>query len=405
MSVQSAEVHPGRDEAPVMAATGDNDTTLAEEARRILAEPRRSNPGRFARLEALAVRWMAHDPAGAVAFLRTLEPGDGHRFGMAALSAWFDRDPQSALKFAAEQLSRNEDTASWLSPIFEKLAFESGTMELDLLKAFLDTLPATESVYRGLDSTFVRIAKHDLVQAEAFAATLPVEKARKQLYAFVGIRKAQDGGMEPIREVAEGPTTLPGREAQVEAGLNFLIRHEFAAVAAWVDAQPPTDYLDTVRRAMAWQYAPSDIEAAVKAADAIVNDEMRRSHVKLYLIAWLKRDYTPAEEWALASRLSAFDVAQAIVEARATMVKPPPVDYLARVEAAQRLPDTKASRRQLGSDLPGWLNQDRAETLRWMSANARDEEERRFFESQIRRVPVERPPPPKPGEVGDSSSF
>lgn len=396
--------HPVSSRAASATAKADfqaANAAFAEEARAIAAMPRRSNPQRFVALNDLAARWMKHDPAGALAFLAGLTDFERRRAGQAALLAWFERDPSGVLAFVKTMVRRDESVADYLQPIFERLAFDGATLRLDRLGAFLKELPSSDHAYEGAGTVLMGIASRDPVAAAAFGTTLPVGKAREELFFSVGFKQAELRGWSVVDELMARPAPDADDRRQISGALGKLVRSQFAAVVAWLKTQPRAEMFDEVRGPIIQQYEPTDPETAVRTAVMMSNEQYRIDLAKGPLVAWLKQDFGRAKAWAITSDLPEAVVAEAIVQAEIVPPPKPVVDYASRVEDAWRSPDQKAGRRQLWGDLPDWLEQDRPAALKWMAEHARSEEERQFFDSQIRRVPTEKPPPPKPGEGWD----
>jgi len=76
-------------------------------------------------------------------------------------------------------------------------------------------------------------------------------------------------------------------------------------------------------------------------------------------------------------------VAEKIAEAQAAKI---PVDYESKLAPTREIADQKARNRARWSSIEGWLRQDRAAALKWIEANTRTEDDRRFFEGMKKWV-------------------
>ena len=85
-------------------------------------------------------------------------------------------------------------------------------------------------------------------------------------------------------------------------------------------------------------------------------------------------------------------VAEKIAEAQAAEI---PVDYESKLTPTGEIADSKSRHRAQWSSVEGWLRQDRAAAVKWMEANIRTEDDRRFFDGMKKWV-VPEPERPSP---------
>ena len=130
----------------------------------------------------------------------------------------------------------------------------------------------------------------------------------------------------------------------------------------------------------------------MRLAQSISREESRWSSSGDFLGYWLGKDYAAAEAWAIASDLPTPLVAEKIAEAQAAKI---PVDYESKLAPTREIADQKARNRARWSSIEGWLRQDRAAALKWIEANTRTEDDRRFFEGMKKWV-VPEPERPSP---------
>ena len=337
----------------------------------------------------VVAHWVAVDPVAALSYVEKLGPDPRvsllrSRLSDGGMKAWLKQDPAAAIAYAQEAVWRDAANVTYLESVFPALLRPGSTTPYAELKAYLDRLPKIEAVYLPIGTAIFHLIRDDIPASEAFIAQLPAEFVGENLYFSLGWAKAQVAGWTFVETLTRGQLPTGTDRSQLSGALASLYQKVPGEVAAWLEKQPRDGMFDFVRGRMAADALERDPREALRLTRSLSREEARLSDSGGYLGYWLRKDYAAAEAWAIGSELPIQLVAEKIAEAQAAKI---PVDYESKLTPTWGIADSKFRHRAQWSSVEGWLRQDRAAALKWIEANTRTEDDRRFFEGRVRDVP------------------
>lgn len=354
-----------------------------EELSTLLAGPPRNM---IPRMAAVVRRWVAVDPRGAIAFIEGGEMRDLLRRALmeAAFAAWLEFDVPDAASFLQEAVWRDERYADYLEAVFKALVRPASAQPYADLRAYLARLPQTEAAYRGVFGAIVESARGNADAAERFYRTLPAVADRGAFYSFLGHLRASAVGFAAVEQFNVTARDNEEDRWRLAGAINTFARSDDRAVLSrWLETQPAAAEFDYARAHLAVAAYRDDPLKALRIARQLSREEERLHYSGSFLEYWLRKDFAAAEAWAVASDLPTELVAQRIAKVTAPV---PRIDYAAKMDATLDIADER-ERRRAQNAIQGWVQQDRAEALKWIDAHARTEAERTFFASLVRRTP------------------
>ena len=353
--------------------------------------------GMFPKFGDVVARWVAVDPVAALSYVEKLGPDPRvsslrHALGGSGMRVWVKQDPAAAIAYTKEAVWRDAANVTYLESVFPALLRPGSPEPYAELKAYLDQLPRIEAVQQAIQAEIILHIRDDIPAAESFIEQLPAEFVGERLYFGLGLAKAQVAGWTFVETLTRGQLPAGTDRNQLSGALATLYEKTPGKVATWLEKQPRDGMFDFVRGRIAADALERDPQEALRLAQSLSREEARLSDSGDYLGYWLRKDYAAAEAWAIGSELPTQLVAEKIAQAQTAKI---PVDYASKLTPTLEIADPKLRHRAQWSPIEGWLRQDRAVAIKWMEANTRTEDDRRFFEGRKKGI-VPEPEKPSP---------
>lgn len=245
--------------------------------------------GSFAAL-GLAREWSRTDPAGALAWAKTLPEESRAGAYTGVVGGMMTEDPKAAIR-TAQELPPGEDrerlmgnlSESWANRDPEAALKWAGTLEGE------EKSEATRKALNGW-------ASRDPKAASAYVATLPPE----QRDAAVGTVAGRWANQNPAEAATwlSGQAEGDGKKDAMGSVMNSWTAMEPEKASAWLRDQPEGVSKDQGIVSLANSQMKSDPEAAMTWASTISNPATRSLQMKTNMRQWARRDAGAASAWA-----------------------------------------------------------------------------------------------------------
>jgi hypothetical protein len=272
----------------------------------------------FGAMAALSA-WGSSDPAGALAYMDTMEDGDQKRMmTMGLVNGLASSDPDAASAYILKNIATNAEgadpRAGWMNGrLYETVADEQIKKGIDSAMAWANGLPDGDFKNSALSRIADQYAREDITKAAAWAEGIAGQEGSANAIRQVAERM----GRENPQDAIEWLTKLPAGSQDGAIGDTFRRWTEQDSVAAsqYLATMPASTSKDNAVAGFARQLDREDPASAMVWANTIADSELQASTVKAVAESWVRSDKDGATAYMQSSGMTAEQQAEILQSA------------------------------------------------------------------------------------------